>query len=161
MDKILIRCNYTTCVIFDFKNAEFRYVLTLLLNSWSVLVCRMFSGLQCWHVAIVSAAISCDTGAPCISGRSTTWAVSTGRSRCDTTGTLTWTTASYGCPTRTTSTATSTSVHRRVSSSLHWRCGQSDASIHLNQYGHLKFKVSNYGSMLQIDIALLTITCYS
>ena len=42
-DKIVIQYN-TTCVIYDFKNAEYMYVLALLLHFWSVLVCRMFSG---------------------------------------------------------------------------------------------------------------------
>ena len=41
-DKILIQY-YNTCVIYDFKNAEYRSVLTLFFNSWSVLVCRKFS----------------------------------------------------------------------------------------------------------------------
>ena len=43
-DKILIQYYNTTCVIYDLKNAQYRYVLSLFLNSWSVLVCRMFSG---------------------------------------------------------------------------------------------------------------------
>ena len=48
-DKILIQYYNTTCVIYDFKNAEYRYVLTLFLNSWSVLVCQMFSGSK-FHI---------------------------------------------------------------------------------------------------------------
>ena len=43
-DKILIQYYNTTCVIYDLKNADYRSVLTLFLDSWSVLVCRMFSG---------------------------------------------------------------------------------------------------------------------